>query len=657
MNNEEKMFISCTKPQTNVVWPEADAFASTAATTAALEAFDQWSLDKAATPQLFLGQPIPQGPLQFGYMAPGSSSSAGRWPELLPTPDSRLRPQQGQKRSRTVSDDASNASQAGLGRDENFLATNGLAVPDSRMLISPLPRGPTQLLPEQTEKGSCHYSASFSTSPELAEQNYLTRTSAVAPDFSFANQAEGLGWQQPYHGANTVMQTLPHYQQFSTEELSSGFPQASYDLAVSPESLDISGLPTGINYYDVNANNFSPFGSFSSTGASDLMESMMLDNENSSPPWPSPSPADGTFYNDLRPELVLPNPQFQDGSPWLSSDHSVEAKPASPKPEWISPAPSPGTSTDSINTRFFIGSGSTTDSNSFNLARTDSPLTHSNSPAFLAPPSDASKARKQLPDKAPRQALPPVMRSSNNFVNMTCTGGKLRRSDRHHHPYSPSSRRSRSLARGEGGNVLSRLAPAPGSGPEGFPSIGKVETSPDLCASQQHGGGLSAAASLASPQGHGSPNGSDRDRDAKNEFLIQGRRVGMKYREIRAQGGFTEAESTLRGRWRALTKSREKRVRKPEWSDKDLRLLEVAVRTLARGDLSPTANVRAKISWKQVADYIYNNDGTYLFGNSTCRKRWDELVATHVAAGKDVRRPFYEQGSVGAGTYGGPKTE
>jgi hypothetical protein len=32
-----------------------------------------------------------------------------------------------------------------------------------------------------------------------------------------------------------------------------------------------------------------------------------------------------------------------------------------------------------------------------------------------------------------------------------------------------------------------------------------------------------------------------------------------------------------------------------------------------------------KISWKTVAKYIDENGGSYLFGNATCRKKWDEL--------------------------------
>lgn len=56
-------------------------------------------------------------------------------------------------------------------------------------------------------------------------------------------------------------------------------------------------------------------------------------------------------------------------------------------------------------------------------------------------------------------------------------------------------------------------------------------------------------------------------RDARDNLLIKGKLAGMKYKEIKAQGGFDEAESTLRGRYRTLMKPKEARVRRPEWTD------------------------------------------------------------------------------------------
>lgn len=63
---------------------------------------------------------------------------------------------------------------------------------------------------------------------------------------------------------------------------------------------------------------------------------------------------------------------------------------------------------------------------------------------------------------------------------------------------------------------------------------------------------------------------SESPRYAKNEFLVKSKQAGMSYREIRVKGQFKEAESTLRGRYRTLTKCREHRVRKPQWHAKDV---------------------------------------------------------------------------------------
>lgn len=58
--------------------------------------------------------------------------------------------------------------------------------------------------------------------------------------------------------------------------------------------------------------------------------------------------------------------------------------------------------------------------------------------------------------------------------------------------------------------------------------------------------------------------------DARNAFLIDCKRRGLSYKDIKRMGGFKEAESTLRGRFRTLTKAKDQRVRKPKWQDKDV---------------------------------------------------------------------------------------
>jgi hypothetical protein len=62
----------------------------------------------------------------------------------------------------------------------------------------------------------------------------------------------------------------------------------------------------------------------------------------------------------------------------------------------------------------------------------------------------------------------------------------------------------------------------------------------------------------------------DAEREAKDRFLVESRLAGMTYREIRRLGHFEEAESTLRGRFRARTKPKEQRVRQPKWQAEDV---------------------------------------------------------------------------------------
>lgn len=58
--------------------------------------------------------------------------------------------------------------------------------------------------------------------------------------------------------------------------------------------------------------------------------------------------------------------------------------------------------------------------------------------------------------------------------------------------------------------------------------------------------------------------------DERNAFLIDCKRRGLSYKDIKRVGGFKEAESTLRGRYRTLTKTKDQRVRKPKWQNKDV---------------------------------------------------------------------------------------
>ncbi|OQE26515.1 hypothetical protein PENSTE_c005G10452 [Penicillium steckii] len=162
----------------------------------------------------------------------------------------------------------------------------------------------------------------------------------------------------------------------------------------------------------------------------------------------------------------------------------------------------------------------------------------------------------------------------------------------------------------------------------------------------------SSQQTLSSPDSNNKPN--VRFGDSRNKFLVESRRRGLSYRAIKHLGGFKEAESTLRGRFRTLTKTKEQRVRKPKWSDTDIKLLCEAVAiytgksvtchspdTLLKLTMNlPQAQVQVqaqvqrlqnqlgqspKVPWKKVSQYIWNNGGSYQFGNATCKKKWCEI--------------------------------
>ncbi|EAW15181.1 uncharacterized protein ACLA_058390 [Aspergillus clavatus NRRL 1] len=127
----------------------------------------------------------------------------------------------------------------------------------------------------------------------------------------------------------------------------------------------------------------------------------------------------------------------------------------------------------------------------------------------------------------------------------------------------------------------------------------------------------------------------------RNAFLIECKRRGLSYKDIKRLGGFKEAESTLRGRFRTLTKTKEQRVRKPQWKEKDIRLLCEAVNACSNSGKQVSNSyswscrprglgLPPKVSWKKVAQYIWTHGGSYHFGNATCKKKWCEVHSVKI---------------------------
>lgn len=67
-------------------------------------------------------------------------------------------------------------------------------------------------------------------------------------------------------------------------------------------------------------------------------------------------------------------------------------------------------------------------------------------------------------------------------------------------------------------------------------------------------------------------------RNDRDRLLLSMRNQGVSYKEIRRLGNFKEAESTLRGRMRVLTKEKHERVRKPVWENRDVSQLTYLLR-------------------------------------------------------------------------------
>jgi hypothetical protein len=71
------------------------------------------------------------------------------------------------------------------------------------------------------------------------------------------------------------------------------------------------------------------------------------------------------------------------------------------------------------------------------------------------------------------------------------------------------------------------------------------------------------------------PLGND-ERQTRDEFLIQSRQKNMSYKEIKEKGGFEQSISTLRGRFRNLTKDKKDRLRKPKWTAADVSAMKAS---------------------------------------------------------------------------------
>ncbi|KAG6091366.1 hypothetical protein E4U30_007092 [Claviceps sp. LM220 group G6] len=110
-------------------------------------------------------------------------------------------------------------------------------------------------------------------------------------------------------------------------------------------------------------------------------------------------------------------------------------------------------------------------------------------------------------------------------------------------------------------------------------------------------------------------------KEYQDQILMEDRRNGWSYKKIRTVRNFGVTESTLRGRYRNLTKSSHERPRSPTWTEKDVHLLKIAVPRF-----TVTAGSRG-VSWKAVSEFIQTHgDSPYAFAYATCKKKWVKLT-------------------------------
>ncbi|KAL2022495.1 hypothetical protein VTK56DRAFT_5102 [Thermocarpiscus australiensis] len=572
------MFIRLAGPPGDMALSGDNVFTSAAATGFTQWPFDLNQIDIARIPQQQRLHEMSFNPVTFrsGWREPGPKQEPEQQ-QGLPVYGTRYYPVETQHTGHNVA-----LPLVGKTEEGQPLTGDGTSCPSNPAYVSDYastePRSICALSNTNVTAGS-----------ELLDSSCWRVVTAGLPIVSsFAPHGGDPMWEHAQQGANASLLDYGHY----TLGVHAGvLPQTVFSQGDGLHGMTLSSMleRDSLDHASTDSRLYA---------SSDMLEAMVLSDEPSHPTW-NVAPCDSLPCADVE----VPG---QQDSAWVSPAATGEEETVSPKMLRIRPTPTPTSSSESIRTSYLAGTADA-------------------KPHFLCPDAGGSKAgkpavskaRKQLPGRGQRPTLhlDDCTANAHNMSRSRSTG----RSD----PPSPSLRKLSKL------KPKPKVAPAPSrpSPPPASLASTRAQSS-DISASAGKGDSCAAKDRVELA-----------DRISKDDFLVRHKQLGMTYKEIRRMGGFTEAESTLRGRYRTLTKSREARVRKPEWTENDLHLLEKGVRELAHSaDLNS-----AKVPWKKVAEYIVAHGGSYHFGNSTCRKRWDELVREQTALGKTVRQPFYEQ--------------
>ncbi|KIH89302.1 hypothetical protein SPBR_06373 [Sporothrix brasiliensis 5110] len=132
----------------------------------------------------------------------------------------------------------------------------------------------------------------------------------------------------------------------------------------------------------------------------------------------------------------------------------------------------------------------------------------------------------------------------------------------------------------------------------------------------------------------------DPRRQQEDQYMMQKHReAGWTFSKIQKSGEFSINESTLRGRYRTMTKPPEMRVRKPKWDAlADALVLQFAGE---QADAQNRPIEDAKIKWKVVQAQMVER-GTYSYGYCTLKKRCLLLLEQAKANKERVQQPSTE---------------
>lgn len=389
----------------------------------------------------------------------------------------------------------------------------------------------------------------YPAAPSQVYANAVDCSSANGAVDSSSNSSSYSGsfassFNSPFHGS--LMEESAHQQGQQHQAPYSGFGENPPVYGLPAMGPCLMEMPVPFPGYPTAVGPGSVYGSFSSAGVSEGMDSITL-NEIRSSPWCDSAHAQN-MYMDAATDHDYGRHDQHRHLPWNADQSQQEhlGTTISPKMLRLNPSPTPTSSSESMHTSFFSGVGDATEPSSllgFDPFEASEPQPQNRQqkaqpqeqqhPTAAASTSTrrqthkTSKTRKQLPDAPPqRPRYQPIL--PNDEAHKTST--------RQHPPRPPKP-----AAAATHPHCPFSLRPPPELPPQAH----------GACLS--HGGGSSTQAL-----------------SVKDDFLIKSKLAGMTYKEIRRKGGFTEAESTLRGRFRTLTKHKEARVRKPEWADIDV---------------------------------------------------------------------------------------